>query len=173
MIVDLRLQHLSTCTFNVMPVALLTRPGSSAINLIDNLSISSLHFEVLPRQLCQALGPVVVAVEGNVETMFFSSVIQLSANGICSSNEGHNLKASCKWLSIPFYASDAKEAELVIMSVEDQFVALNEPQPVAPRGNWDCSDGSIESEDDFLLLGEVDVSCERFSFPADSFFSAL
>ena len=90
--------------------------------------------------------PVVVAGEGNVETMLFSLVMRLKAKRCCSSYEGHLLKASCKWLSIPFCSSEAKVAELELQSVDDQVVAFKEPELVALRGGFDCSDGSLESE---------------------------
>ena len=110
--------------------------------------------------------PVVVAVEGNVETMFFSIVMQLKAKRCCSSIEGHLLKASCKWLSIPFCSSEAKVAELELQSVDDQVVAFKEPEPVALRGDFDCSDGSLASKDEHYQEW-CNVSNETFSYPVE------
>ena len=165
-IVNLRLQHPSNCTFNVSPVAILSSPGNRGINLIDSLSVSSVHLEVLPRQLCHALVLVVIVVEGNVETMFLGPMTQLSANSVCSSNDGKMLKASCKWLTIHFCSSIAQEAVLDSVSLDDQVDGFNVPEPAALRGDFDCSDGSLDSEDE-VYQGEANVSNERFAYPDD------
>ena len=64
-------------------------------------------------------------------------------------------------------------AELELQSGDDQVMAFKEPELVALRGDFDCSDGSLESEDESMYQDEVDVSNECFAFPDDSIYSAL
>ena len=117
--------------------------------------------------------PVVVTVNGNVESMFFSCDAYLEAHIDESSSDGRSIKALCNWLGINCKSmnsvteQDCNERIISALSHsksqlgDDPGIALSRSEQVTPKEDFDCSDASLESEGEYINSPELS---DEFNF---------
>jgi hypothetical protein len=155
----LRLQHPSICTFDVSPLALLCDIEVAKNHLIERVNPYSFFVELRPRQFSETFVPAVITVDGNVEEMFFSSDMHLTATYDDSSMDGRLVLACCSWLSIDSLPKKRIEEvkplndlglnQTLLQPVDDQVDAFFKSDQVSLKDDFDCSDASLESEGEF------------------------
>ena len=114
-------------------------------------------------QCSDVFEPVVVTVDGNVESMFFGNVVHLAAVVKNSSKDGRCVESLCKCFGIAFeskYLGLDHEPLSNDLGLNHDLVPADDPAEAlykcdrVPREDFDCSEASLESE------GEFDISQE-------------